>query len=49
VTTARPAGARESGGSAACHPSYPNDCPDSEAYDYDCEGGDGHDGTWQGQ
>jgi hypothetical protein len=29
-------------GTSGCHPSYPDDCLDSDAYDYDCEGGEGN-------
>lgn len=30
-----------SGGSSGCEPSYPDDCLDPNASDYDCEGGTG--------
>lgn len=31
----------EEGASGGCHPSYPDDCLDSDAYDYDCGEGNG--------
>jgi hypothetical protein len=31
----------DEGPSGGCDPSYPDDCLDSDAYDYDCEGGEG--------
>jgi hypothetical protein len=38
--TAR-AGAGSGAAAEACHPSYPDECLDPDAYDYDCEGGEG--------
>jgi hypothetical protein len=34
-------GSRPNGASASCEPSYPDDCLDPDALDYDCEGGEG--------